>query len=109
MSPSNAGFIEEVPSNYKLADFPRDSTMKDLPLIDFIVTALVNLGGQRHLSEIYQEVERLGYGRGGRDLHKAIRKRIYEHSSDSPQFTGKRDDDYFHTDKIGSRLLAIAK
>jgi hypothetical protein len=70
------------------------------PLIDYIVNALVNLGGRRPLSEIYQEVERLGYGLGGQDLRKAIRKRIYEHSSDSPQFAG--GDDFFHTDRIRS-------
>jgi hypothetical protein len=83
-----------------LPNLPKASTMSDRPLIDFIVNALVNLGGRRHLSEIYQEVERLGYPLGGQDLHKAIRKRIYEHSSDSPQFTG--GDDFFHTDRIGS-------
>jgi hypothetical protein len=79
----------------------------DRRLIDFVVSALVNLGGRRHLSEIYKAVERLGYPLGGKDLHKAIRKRIYEHSSDSPQFTKKPGDDLFHTDRIGSGYWSL--
>jgi len=83
--------------------------MNERPLIGCIVDALTNLGGRRHLTEIYKEVQRLGYERGGKDLHKAIRKRIYEHSSDSPQFTNNPGGDLFHTDQIGSGFWALRK
>jgi hypothetical protein len=89
------------------AGFVKAFMMNDRPLRDFVVSALVNLGGPRHLSEIYTEVKRLGYPLGGQDLHKAIRKRIYEHSSDSPQFIKKQGDDLFHTDKIGSGFWSL--
>jgi hypothetical protein len=60
-------------------------------LIDWIRLAFRKLGGSAHLKQVYKEVRRLGYKRGGTDLNKLIRKRIYEHSSDSTpeQFIGR--------------------
>jgi predicted HNH restriction endonuclease len=64
--------------------------MSEKALIDWIIEAFRNLGGSAHLKKVYKEVRRLGYKRGGKDLDKLIRKRIYEHSSDSSpgQFIG---------------------
>jgi predicted HNH restriction endonuclease len=72
----------------------KDSTIYDhAALVDWIIRAFRNLGGSAHLSKVYEEVRRLGYKRGGKDLDKLIRKRIYEYSSDSSprQQTGGQD------------------
>lgn len=69
--------------------------MRDNSLISLIVTAFHNLGHRAHVKKIYKEVKRLGYDGGGDDPNKLIRARIYEHSSDSPKFTQKQQDDLF--------------
>jgi hypothetical protein len=62
------------------------SIMSELRLIDGIVEAFRNLGRRAHLRDVYQEVRRLGYAHGGKELNKHLRARIYEHSSDSAKF-----------------------
>lgn len=66
--------------------------MSQRPLIDYVVEAFENLGRRAHLKLVYQKVQQLGYQGGGEDLSKLIRKRIYEHSSDSPQFISSYPD-----------------
>jgi hypothetical protein len=65
--------------------------MNERPLKEWIIEAFRHLGGRAHLREVYAEVRRLGYDRGGKDLDKLIRSRIYEHSSDSDKFNGNDD------------------
>jgi hypothetical protein len=69
--------------------------VSERPLKEWIVEAFHNLGRRVHLRDVYEEVRRLGYDRGGKDLHKLIRSRIYEHSSDSDKFNGNPNDDLF--------------
>jgi hypothetical protein len=66
--------------------------MSQRPLIDYVVEAFEKLGRRAHLKLVYQKVQELGYEGGGEDLPKLIRKRIYEHSSDSPQFIASYPD-----------------
>lgn len=74
----------------------------DVALIRWVVQAFRNLGGRARLKDIYGEVRRLGYDRGGKDLNKLIRSRILEHSSDSRKFTQNPDDDLFHSQNLRS-------
>lgn len=74
----------------------------DVPLIVRIRQAFRNLGGRAHLKDVYKEVRRLGYKRGGEDLNKLIRSEIQKHSRDSRRFTQNTSDDLFHSRKLRS-------
>ena len=77
------------------------------PLVSWIEKALRNLGNRAHLKEIYREVQRLGYPRGGKDLNKLIRSEIQKHSSDSERFSGTVNDDLFSTPLKRSGIWAL--
>lgn len=70
--------------------------MTDRPLIDYIVDSFEKLGGRAALKQVYEKVLQLGYQSESEDLNKLIRKRIYEHSSDSPQFIKSYPDRFKH-------------
>ncbi len=63
-------------------------------LIEIIRDVFQNQGPRLHLKQVYKGVRRLGYRSHSGDLNKLIRKRIYEHSSSSPQFIGKPHDEH---------------
>jgi hypothetical protein len=77
------------------------------PLVSWIEKALRNLGFRAHLRDIYKEVQRLGYQRGGKDLNKLIRSEIQKHSSDSDRFSGNPNDDLFSTEKKRSGVWEL--
>jgi hypothetical protein len=79
--------------------------MTGRPLTEWIVEAIHNLGDRAHLQDIYKEVLRLGYDRGGKDLNKLIRSRILENSSDSRKYTRRRN--LFHTPSIRSGIWEL--
>jgi hypothetical protein len=71
-------------------------------MLDNILQALKNLGGQGTLKEIYTEVERIRTTPLSKTWHASVRGRIEDHSSDSESFKGK---DYFH--KVGKGTWAL--
>ncbi len=77
------------------------------PLVWWIGKALRNLGNRAHLKDIYMEVRRLGYPRGGKDLNKLIRSEIQKHSSDSDRFAGNPNDDLFCTRRKRSGIWEL--
>jgi hypothetical protein len=79
--------------------------MSDRPLITWIVTAFRNLGGRAHLRDVYKEVRRLGYDRGGEDLDKIIRSEITKHCRQSPRFSGNPKHDLFS--RVGEERSGI--
>jgi hypothetical protein len=81
--------------------------MPDQPLIDYVVRAFEKLGGRAHLKQVYKKVKQLGYKDGGGDPNKLIRKRIYEHSSDSPQFIASYPDLFTHNGEEGSGFWCL--
>jgi hypothetical protein len=86
---------------------PDSAEMQRRPLVSWIERALCNLGSRAHLKDIYTEVQRLGYPRGGKDLNKLIRSEIQKHSSDSDRFTGSPNDDLFGTGKKRSGIWEL--
>lgn len=80
-------------------------------LLWYIVEAFKKLEGPAHYKIVAQKVRQLGYKGGGEDLGKHVRKRIYEHSSDTPdQFIGNPgspSDDLFCTPNPGSGIWAL--
>jgi hypothetical protein len=77
------------------------------PLVWWVQKALKNLGNRAHLTDIYREVEQLGYSRGGKDLHKLIRSELQKHSSNSDRFSGNVNDDLFATPKKRSGIWEL--
>jgi hypothetical protein len=71
-------------------------------MLDDIIQALRNLGGQATLKEIYAEVERIRTSPLPKTWHASIRGRIEDNSSDSESFKGK---DYFR--KVGKGTWAL--
>ncbi len=67
--------------------------MSGRSLVELIRLVFQNQGPRLHLKTVYKGVRRLGYRSGSGDLNKLIRKRIYEHSSSSPQFIGTPHDE----------------
>lgn len=75
--------------------------------VDDIRTALENLGGIAHRSEILKEVQRIRPGPHPPTIVQTIQRTIQNHSSDSAGF---RDDDLFYTVQgIGSGIWGLRK
>ena len=66
-------------------------------LVYRIQYALMNLGGEAHLDEIYAEVKRISTQKLTGAWEDSIRGEIHRHSSDSESFEGKND--YFYSVK----------
>jgi len=71
-------------------------------IVDDIVQALKNLGGEATLRELYGEVERIRIPPMSKTWPAKVRQTLEFHSSDSKVFKGK---DYFH--KIGKGIWAL--
>ena len=59
--------------------------------LEYIIQSLTNLGGKAHYSDLYDEFERVSGKRMSNNIKASIRSVIERYSSDSTQFTGKRD------------------
>lgn len=62
-----------------------------MTILECIIQALTNLGGKAHYSDLYDEYERISGKKVDRTMKASIQSVIQRHSSDSTQFSGKRD------------------
>lgn len=62
-----------------------------MTILEYIIQSLTNLGGKAHYSDLYDEFERLSGRKVDRIMKASIHSVIQRYSSDSTQFTGKRD------------------
>lgn len=62
-----------------------------MTILEYIIQALTNLGGKAHYSDLYDEYERISGKKVDRTMKASIQSVIQRHSSDSTQFSGKRD------------------
>lgn len=62
-----------------------------MTVLDTIIKALNNLGGEANYSEIYKEYERIIGKRITDGQEAGIRKTIEDHSSDSKNYKGTND------------------
>lgn len=76
----------------------------DKTLLETVIEALNNLGGDAYYNDIYDEVERIcdrKYANIG-SMKSSIRDTIQRHSKNSERFTGKENYDIFYSvDGIG--------
>lgn len=62
-----------------------------MTILEYIIQALTNLWGKAHYSDLYDEFERISGRKVDRTMKASIQSVIQRHSSDSTQFSGKRD------------------
>ena len=62
-----------------------------MTILECIIQALTNLGGKAHYSDLYDEFERISGKKMSNNIKASIRCEIERYSSDSTQFTGKKD------------------
>lgn len=73
---------------------------------DDISSALIQLGGLSHYSDLYSKIEEIREGKLSENWRAVVRRTIQQHSSDSESFL-KKEDLFYTIDGIGSGVWGL--